>query len=168
MTVFMTLKCNIERIFRSLLQGFQSRLDRFQQGILYTPRKHSGVSSFQGGIMERAMLWFKCAAMHDPVRPVLKRAAVVGWEAKLRDVELTIERPFRGDELLQRMKGWVTADVHQTIDILGRYGRLKVLDDYDLVVETADMEAMDALSRELSQTFGEEVWLEVIPKSRLA
>ena len=118
--------------------------------------------------MERAMLWFKCAAMHDPVRPVLKQAAVVGWEAKLRDVELTIERPFKGDELLQRMKGWVTADVYQVLDIVNHHGRLKVLDEYDLVVEAENLSVMEALSAELTQTFGEEVWIEVLEKKRLA
>ena len=54
--------------------------------------------------MERAMLWFKCAAMHDPVRPVLKQPAVIGWEAKQRQVDLVIERSFQGEELLSRMK----------------------------------------------------------------
>ena len=118
--------------------------------------------------MERAMVWFKCAAMHDPVRPVLKRAAVVGWEAKMRDVALTIDRPFKGDELLLRMKGWVTVDVVQAINILQQHGRLKVLDDYDLVVEAADPAAMEALSATLAEHFGEELWLERIPKKRLA
>jgi len=118
--------------------------------------------------MERAMLWFKCAAMHDPVRPVMKRAAVVGWEAKMRDVALTIDRPFKGDELLLRMKGWVTADVVQTIDIISQHGRLKVLDDYDLVVEAEDLAALEALSAALADNFGEEVWVEIIPKKRLA
>jgi hypothetical protein len=117
--------------------------------------------------MERAMLWFKCAAMHDPVRPVMKQAAVVGWEAKMRDVALTIDRPFNGDELLLRMKGWVTADVVQAIGIIRQYGRLKLLDDYDLVVEAADLAAMEALSARLADDFGEEVWLEVMPKKRL-
>lgn len=118
--------------------------------------------------MERAMLWFKCAAMHDPVRPVMKKAAIVGWEAKMRDVALTIDRPFKGDELLLRMKGWVTADVVQASDIICQYGRLKIIDDYDLVIEADDLAALEALSVELANNFGEEVWLEVIPKKRLA
>ena len=55
--------------------------------------------------MERAMLWFKCAAMHDPVRPVIKTQAAIGWEAKNRQVDLVIEGPLKGDELLKRMNG---------------------------------------------------------------
>jgi hypothetical protein len=85
--------------------------------------------------MERAMLWFKCAAVHDPVRPVAKKPATIGWEAKQRQVDLVIERSFKGDELLSRMKGWVTADVSRVTEIIRQHGKLKILDDYDLVVE---------------------------------
>ena len=118
--------------------------------------------------MERAMLWFKCAAMHDPVRPVVKKPAVVGWEAKQRRVDLVIERSFRGDELLSRMKGWVTADVNQAAEIINQYGKLKILDDYDLVVETRDKADMEALADKLTEAFGEEAWLEPIEKQLLS
>jgi hypothetical protein len=118
--------------------------------------------------MERAMLWFKCAAMHDPVRPVAKKPATIGWEAKQRQVDLVIERSFRGDELLSRMKGWVTADVGRVTEIIRQHGKLKILDDYDLVVETPDKADQKALSQKLSEAFGEEVWLEPIAKSLLS
>ena len=117
--------------------------------------------------MERAMLWFKCAAMHDPVRPVAKRPATIGWEAQQRQVDLVIERSFKGDELLSRMKGWVTADVGRVTEIIRQHGKLKILDDYDLVVETRDKADQEALSQKLSEAFGEEVWLEPIAKSVL-
>jgi hypothetical protein len=109
----------------------------------------------------------KCAAMHDPVRPVLERPAGIGWEAKQRKVDLIIERPFTGTELLRRMKGWVTADVVEAINLITQYGKLRVLDERDLIVETQDMEAMEAVSRELSRAFGEDVWIEKIEKKRL-
>ncbi len=118
--------------------------------------------------MERAMVWFKCAAMHDPVRPVLKQGAVLGWEAKQRVVDLTIERDLKGEELLQRMKGWFTADVYQALEIFNRYGKLKILDGSDLVVEIKDMEMLTGLSNSLREAFGEEAWIEHIPKSMLA
>jgi len=117
--------------------------------------------------MERAMLWFKCAAVHDPVRPVVKKPATIGWEAKQRQVDLVIERPFRGDELLSRMKGWVTADVDMVTEIIRRHGKLKILDDYDLVVEARDKTDLEALSHKLSEAFGGEVWLEPIAKNVL-
>ena len=58
--------------------------------------------------MVKAKLWFTCAAMHDPVTPVIARPALIGWDAKVREVELQIERGFSGEELVRRMKGWVT------------------------------------------------------------
>jgi len=117
--------------------------------------------------MERAIIWFKCAAMHDPVRPVMKKPALIGWEAKNRDVQLVIERPFRGDELLLRMKGWFTADVENAIDILKQYGSLRVLNDYDLILEAQNISDLDALSKRLKEVFGAEVWIEHLPKQRL-
>jgi hypothetical protein len=117
--------------------------------------------------MERAMLWFKCAALHDPVRPVIKQPAVIGWEAKHRQVDLVIARSFRGDELLARMKGWVTADVHQVTDLIRQFGSFKILDDYDLVVETRTQADMEALANQLAEACGAEVWLEPMPKTRL-
>lgn len=118
--------------------------------------------------MERAMLWFKCAALHDPVRPVIKRQAQVGWEAKNRQVDLVIETPLKGDELLKRMNSWFTADVLQAIELFKQYGLLKVLDEVDMVLETPDMDTMEALSRELVRVFNQEVWIEVIPLTRIA
>jgi hypothetical protein len=122
----------------------------------------------QGGTVERAMLWFKCAAVHDPVRPVLKNPAVIGWEAKQRQVDLVIERSFQGEELLRRMKGWFTADVYQVIDIVQQHAKLKILDGYDLVVEATSQSELESLSQKLKEQFGPEVWVEPIPKTLLA
>ena len=117
--------------------------------------------------MERSMLWFKCAALHDPVRPVIKKPAVLGWKAKHRQVDLVLERLFRGDELLKRMKGWFTADVSKVIEIIDQYGKLKVIDDTDLVVETDAPAVTESLANSLMAAFGEEVWIEPITKTRL-
>lgn len=114
------------------------------------------------------MLWFKCAAMHDPVRPVIRRQAVVGWEAKHRKVDLTIEGPLKGDELLRRMKGWFTADVYKVIDVVLSYGKLKILDDVDLVVETQDENALEALKKQLLDEFADEVWVEPMSRKKLS
>jgi len=114
--------------------------------------------------MIRAKLWFRCAAMHDPVTPVVVRPAVLGWEAKERTVELQIERAFTGEELVRRMKGWVTVDPQKAIDAIQRYGRLKVLDDRDLVVEVETMEDFRRLREALLASFGQEMEAELIPK----
>ena len=110
--------------------------------------------------MIRAKLWFRCAAMHDPVTPVVVKPAVIGWDAKYRDVELTIDRAFKGDELVMRMKEWVTADVKKVVEIVKRHGFLKVLDDRDLVVEMEREEDFDNLAGDLEEAFQDQVDLE--------
>jgi hypothetical protein len=117
--------------------------------------------------MERALLWFRCAAVHDPVRPVLKGPSVIGWEAKFRRVDLVIERFLNGEELLSRMKGWFTVDVGRVIEIVRQHGKLRVLDDYDLVVETVSEPQMTSLAAKLAETFGEEIGLERFVKKKL-
>ena len=110
--------------------------------------------------MIRTKLWFRCAAMHDPVTPTILKPAVISWEAKNRKVDLTIERAFKGDELVMRMKDWVTVDVKKTIEIVNKRGRLKVLDDRELVLELESEEDFEALSGELAETFGDQLNME--------
>jgi hypothetical protein len=112
--------------------------------------------------MIRAKLWFRCAAMHDPVTPVVVKPAVIGWDAKQRQVDLTIERAFKGDELVLRMKEWVTSDVNEVIEVVKKHARLKVLDERDLVVEMETDEDYENLSRDLENHFGDQMTLERI------
>jgi len=114
--------------------------------------------------MIRAKLWFRCAAMHDPVTPIIVRPAIIGWEAKQRRVETQIERAFNGEELVRRMKGWVTADPQGVIEVVQRYGRLKVLDDRELVIEVEKMEDFQKLQKVLLEAFGKEIEAELILK----
>ena len=115
--------------------------------------------------MVRAKLWFRCAAMHDPVTPKIVQPALIGWEAKKRKVDLTIDRAFNGEELVRRMKGWVTVDPAKTIEVVNRFGRLKVLDDRELVVEVEKREDLEGLDKALTEAFGNEVNVEEIVKS---
>jgi hypothetical protein len=114
--------------------------------------------------MIRAKLWFKCAAMHDPVTPILIQPALIGWEAKQRRVDLQIERAFNGEELVRRMKGWVTVDPNKAISIVNRFGILKVLDDQELVIEFEKMEDFQNLEKALGEAFGGEVSIELRSK----
>ena len=114
--------------------------------------------------MIRAKIWFRCAAMHDPVTPIVVQPAVIGWEAKERKVELKIDRAFNGEELVRRMKGWVTVDPQKAIEVVERYGRLKVLDDRELVVEVETMEDFRRLQEALLASFGNEMEAELILK----
>ncbi len=114
--------------------------------------------------MIRAKLWFRCAAMHDPVTPMIAQPALIGWEAKKRRVDLQIERAFTGEELVRRMKGWVTVDPSQVIEMVRQFGRLKILDDRELVIEFEKMEDFENLQKALEETFREEIDVELIKK----
>jgi hypothetical protein len=98
--------------------------------------------------------------MHDPVTPVIVRPALIGWDAKHREVDLTIERVFKGDELVMRMKGWVTVDVRKAVETIGKYGHLKVLDERDLVVEVDTEDNFESLNKEIRDNFADQLNLE--------
>ena len=112
--------------------------------------------------MIRARLWFRCAAMHDPVTPVIIKPAVIGWDAKKRQIDLTIDRTFKGDELVSRMKGWVTINVKEVIGVVKKHGYLKLLDERDLVVETETEDIYLQLTQDLRDHFQDQVDLEKI------
>ena len=111
--------------------------------------------------MIRAKIWFRCAAVHDPISPILVHPAIIGWEAKQRQIDLTIERAFKGDELLRRMKGWITVDPSKVIEVINEFGRLKILDDKELVVEMEDRERFDNLKKKLLSIFGSQIDVEL-------
>jgi hypothetical protein len=102
--------------------------------------------------------------MHDPVTPVILQLAVIGWEAKKRSVGTQIERAFNGEELVRRMKGWITVDPNKVIEVVNRDGRLKVLDDRELVIEVENTEDFQKLQEALQKAFGSEVDAEAITK----
>ncbi len=114
--------------------------------------------------MIRAKIWFRCAAMHDPVTPIVLQPAVIGWEAKKRKVGTQIERAFNGDELVRRMKGWITVDPDKVVEVVSPYGRLKVLDERELVIEMEKSEDFQRLQKKLQEAFGGEVDVEPVSK----
>jgi len=116
--------------------------------------------------MIRAKIWFRCAAMHDPVTPIVLQPAIIGWEAKKRRVGTQIERAFNGEELIRRMKGWITVDPNKVIEVVNQYGRLKVLEEKELVVEIEKNEDFQKLERALAEVFGGEVDAETMPKDK--
>src|SRR3989304_5631925 len=101
--------------------------------------------------MIRAKIWFRCAAMHDPVTPIVVKPAIIGWEAKKRRVGTQIERAFNGEELVRRMKGWITVDPKEVIEVVNQYGRLKDLDDREIVVELVGTEGNYKLHHALQE-----------------
>ncbi len=98
--------------------------------------------------------------MHDPVTPIVLQPAIIGWEAKKRTVGTQIERAFSGDELVQRMKGWITVDPKKVIEAVSQFGRLKVLDERELVVEVEKKEDIERLQKKVQEVFKGEVDIE--------
>ncbi len=117
--------------------------------------------------MIRSKIWFRCAVVHDPVTPKIVRPSLIGWDAKQRRIDLVIERSFKGDELVRRMKGWITVPTRDVIDMVNRYGRFNVLDERDLVVEYDSMDKYEALREVLKEKFGSEVDVELIEEKRI-
>ena len=115
--------------------------------------------------MVRAKVWFRCAAMHDPVMPILVKPAVIGWKGKNREIDLTIDREFTGDELVRRMKGWITINPRKAIEIMERHGRLKCFDDGELIVEVEDEAELEALQDEVREAFGDQCDIEAIQRT---
>lgn len=115
--------------------------------------------------MIRAKIWFRCAAMHDPVMPVLVKPAIIGWKGKNRRIDLTIEREFTGEEIVRRMKGWITVDPARSIEVFEKYGRLKCFESGDLVVEVENEADLLALQKEVRAAFGDQCDVEAIPKA---
>lgn len=112
--------------------------------------------------MIRARLWLQCAAMKDAVSPILVQPAVIGWEGKNRTIDLTIERPFKGEELLARMKGWVTVDPQEVMTLIRPEGFLKVFDQGQLIVEVDSREFLERIGHRLKEQFGDRVSLELL------
>ena len=110
--------------------------------------------------MIRARVWLTCAAAHDPVSPILVQPAQIGWQAQKRRVDLTIERGFSGVELIKRMNGWVTTDVNLVAEVLSKQGRLKVIDEKELVWEGETENDFELTKKLITDTFGDQVSLE--------
>ena len=115
--------------------------------------------------MIRAKVWFRCAALHDPVMPVVKKPAIIGWKGKNRHIDLVIEREFSGAELVGRMKGWITINPKQVVEVFEKHGRLKLFETGDLVVEVEDETDLQALQQDVKDAFGDQCDVDPIPRS---
>jgi hypothetical protein len=107
--------------------------------------------------MIRARLFGRCRIYHDPVSPVLKAPAQVGWSAWFRSIDLVTPQPLRGEELLKRTRGWWTVEPNDVAEVVKQFGKLVVGDEGELMVEVADEEAARALSKALTERFGDQV-----------
>ncbi len=107
--------------------------------------------------MIRTRLFGRCRIYHDPVSPVLKAPAQVGWDAWFRSVDLVTPQPLKGEELLKRTRGWWTVEPNDVAEVVKAFGRLVVGDSGELMVELPDEEAVNGLSKALAGRFGDQV-----------
>jgi hypothetical protein len=104
-------------------------------------------------------LFGRCRIYHDPVSPVLKAPAQIGWDAWFRKIDLVTPRRLKGRELLMRTRGWWTREPLKIGEIVERYGKLAVGPKGELVVELADETTAEALSGALLEAFEDQVFL---------
>jgi hypothetical protein len=109
--------------------------------------------------MTRLRLFGRCRIYHDPVSPVLRAPAQIGWEAWFRSIDLVTPQPLKGEELLRRTRGWWTVEPNDVAEVVRQFGRLVVGEQGELMVECADEQAAEALSRALAERFEDQVLL---------
>jgi hypothetical protein len=109
--------------------------------------------------MIRLRLFGRCRIYHDPVSPVLRAPAQIGWSAWFREIDLVMPRPLKGRELLMRTRGWWTTEPTEVAQVVEEKGRLVVGDQGELMVEFTDEHGAEALTALLAERFGDQVLL---------
>lgn len=109
--------------------------------------------------MIRLRLFGRCRIYHDPVSPVLRAPAQIGWNAWFRSIDLVTPQPLKGEELLRRARGWWTADPLEIAEVVKKYGRLVVGDSGELMIEFKSQEDAEALTAALKERFKDQVLL---------
>lgn len=109
--------------------------------------------------MIRLRLFGRCRIYHDPVTPVLRAPAQVGWDAWFRTIELVTPRRLKGKELLMRTRGWWTVEPSLVAEVVEAHGRLVMGDQGELMVEFESDADVAALSADLLEQFKDQVLL---------
>ena len=109
--------------------------------------------------MIRLRLFGRCRIYHDPVSPVLLAPAQIGWKAWFRRIDLVTPQNFKGEELLQRTRGWWTVEPKDVAEVVKKHGRLIVGEEGELMAEFNNQNAAEALSAELKERFGDQILL---------
>jgi hypothetical protein len=107
--------------------------------------------------MIRLRLFGRCRIYHDPVTPVLRAPAQVGWKAWFRSIDLVTPQRLKGEELLMRTRGWWTVEPVEVAEVVKKYGKLIVGEEGELMVEFSEQKATEALSAALTERFGDQV-----------
>lgn len=109
--------------------------------------------------MIRLRLFGRCRIYHDPVSPVMRAPAQIGWDAWFRSIDLVTPQPLKGEELLRRTRGWWTVEPTEIAKVVKKNGRLVVGDGGELMVEFEDERDAEALAAALKEKFGDQVQL---------
>lgn len=110
-------------------------------------------------MMIRLRLFGRCRIYHDPVSPVLRSPAEIGWDAWFRRIDLVTPRRLKGKELLMRTRGWWTVEPSEIAGVVEKHGKLVVGDKGELMVEFSDQDSVEALAEALKENFGDQVLL---------
>jgi hypothetical protein len=109
--------------------------------------------------MIKLRLFGRCRIYHDPVSPVLKGPAHIGWEAWFRTIDLVTPRKLKGRELLMKTRGWWTVEPSEVAELVEAYGRLTVGEGGELMVQFESEEKARELSSALKERFDDQVLL---------
>jgi hypothetical protein len=109
--------------------------------------------------MIRLRLFGRCRIYHDPVTPVLRSPAQIGWDAWFRTIDLVTPRRLKGRELLLRTKGWWTEEPSRIAEVVEQHGKLVVGEKGELMVEFEDEKSVEKLSKALLENFRDQVLL---------
>jgi len=107
----------------------------------------------------RVRLFGRCRIYHDPVAPVLRAPAQIGWEGWFRTIDLVTPKRLKGKELLMRTRGWWTVEPSDVAAVVEEHGRIVVGEKGELMVELSDEKAVEKLSSALTERFGNQVLL---------
>ncbi len=107
--------------------------------------------------MIRLRLFGRCRIYHDPVTPVLRSPAHIGWEAWFRKIDLVTPQRWKGEELLLRTRGWWTVEPTEVAEAVKKHGRLIVGEGGELMVEVPDEKAVETLAADLKERFGDKI-----------
>lgn len=109
--------------------------------------------------MIRLRLFGRCRIYHDPVAPVMRAPAQIGWDAWFRSIDLVTPQKLKGEELLRRTRGWWTVEPDDVSEVVKSFGRLVVGDGGELMVEFESRSEADSLASALKERFGDQVQL---------
>jgi hypothetical protein len=104
-------------------------------------------------------LFGRCRIYHDPVSPVLRAPAQIGWDAWYRSIDLVTPQPLKGEELLRRTRGWWTVEPEAVAALVKQHGKLVVGEGGELMVAFEKEQSLADLRQALVAHFGDQVQL---------